>query len=72
MKKDERPCWLVGQAPDGHHEVVEARLVGEPVDGHQTVRVGFGCGILHSLPVEKVHLTQEAAEKRFRELSHVS
>ena len=64
-----RPCWLVGQDPDGRCEIVKARLVGNPVDGAQVVvRVGSGCGVLNTLPVEKVYLSREAAEKRLAEL----
>lgn len=62
-------AWLVGEDEMGRYEVVQARLVGEPVDGQQVVRVGLGCGILHSVPVEKVYKSQEEAEKRREELT---
>lgn len=67
-KHQEDPCWLVGETPDGL-QIVEARLVGPPLEGSQVVRVGFGCGILHTIPAEKVCLSRADAEKRLAELT---
>lgn len=64
----ERDCWLVGQKESGELEVVKAKAVGDPTDGIQTVRVGAGCGIWHSIPIEKVHWTKESADAKMAAL----
>jgi hypothetical protein len=70
----ERKCWLVGTSTEtGASSVVEAVVLGDPVpdddDGlHYVVRVGSGCGVLHGLPVEKVHFTRLSAEQRLAEV----
>lgn len=77
----ERPCWLVGTDPNtGKSQVVEARLVS-PVSSYSpwknglqinaeyfVVRVGYGCGVLHTLHYTKVHPTREHAEKKLQAL----
>lgn len=72
--KDGDTVWLVGRA--GSHanwtyHVVEARKVGEVVDGRQTVDTrNGGCrsAMLETVPVEKCYPTEAAAIERKAEL----
>lgn len=62
---EDRPCWLVAEDPDAKTaRVVDGFLRGMPQEGWQVVRVGAGCGVLHTIRVESIYLTREAAQTR--------
>jgi hypothetical protein len=68
-KPEESPCWLVGTDEEtGVSQVVQARLRGSPINGMQSVRVGSGCGVIHTIPRERVYRTQAEANVRLAEL----